>query len=392
MVLFQALLFLKPFIYERIFINAHHFWHALLLIYLFWFVIKKGYRLAIDSLFQNILLLFGLCTLLSFIYAIVKLHNQYFDSQHLYAICAGIFLSMLSFYEGKLASTLTKTVVASSVGICLVALYTLFLGTPSTIAYFRLHHLQYPFTEEFLNRRRAFFPFVSPDILGGFLILCFFLYLPFITRRKSSFLVIALIGITLILTKSIGIYFSVLAGLSIYLYAHHEKYSKKKALSILLGSLLVLSIFFIARQISEDRHHTPLFSLHRRANYIIKGIRMIVQHPFSGWGLGQFYPVSGTKYAHNLWVQLWAETGLPVLLVFCTFVGLTFKRGWQNIRQSLQPHEKKFHAALFSAHTAFIIHNCVDFDFFIFQASFLWWVLVGWIHYFYFNRVARSPA
>jgi|GEM_PF-2708656 len=389
MALFQIVLFLKPFIYERVFIYAHHFWHILLLAYLVWFVMKKKYAQAIDPLFQMLLLLFGLCTMLSFSYAIFALHNRYFDSQHLYAICAGIFLSMLAFYAGDRASSLTKAVLASAAGICLLALYTLFLGTPSTIAYFRLHHLHYPFTEEFLSRHRAFFPFVSPDILGSYLMLCFFLCLPVVHRKKKYLFLAAMLCLTLALTKSIGIYCSLLPGLCVYLYAQRKQYSKKIRLSVLISGVLILSAFFIMRQLFEDRHHTPLFSLQKRADYILQGLRMIAQHPLSGWGLGQFYPVCGTKYTHNLWIQLWAETGLPTLLVFCAFIGLTFKRGWQNIVHSPSPDEKKLAAALFSAHAAFVIHNCVDFDFFIFQASFLWWVLLGWIHYSYCMRVTR---
>lgn len=68
------------------------------------------------------------------------------------------------------------------------------------------------------------------------------------------------------------------------------------------------------------------------------GLGMIAENPVFGVGLGEFkqqssvyYDVAKERIAHNTYIQIAAESGVPALLTFLIFIGFTFR----SLRQSV---------------------------------------------------------
>jgi O-antigen ligase len=117
----------------------------------------------------------------------------------------------------------------------------------------------------------------------------------------------------------------------------------------------------------------PLFSLHKRVLYWKESIEIIRQHPFKGIGIGNL-SLKETRFSHNSYLQLWAETGILGLL---SWLGIIFIFLTENIKKIKLSSNKKFLAGIISGGVAFLLHNLIDFSFFIPQISFLWWVILG---------------
>ena len=145
----------------------------------------------------------------------------------------------------------------------------------------------------------------------------------------------------------------------------------KKTIFLVLAVVAILAITFFVRQAGQD-FTTPLFSLHMRLNYWQKTLEIICAHPFKGTTIGNF-SLSESRFAHNSYLQLWAEAGLFAFLSYLGIVFVFFKKGVAAIRR----HPDGYLGGFFIAGVVFIIHNLVDFTFFIPQVSFLWWVSLG---------------
>ena len=105
--------------------------------------------------------------------------------------------------------------------------------------------------------------------------------------------------------------------------------SRRRVRNLALGSVLLVPLSLMAPSSPVRRFLQPSFgdkeSVVARTTAWKVGLRMIQAHPLMGVGLGNFKPLMpryadpGTKVstiAHNTYVELAAETGLPSLLVF----------------------------------------------------------------------------
>ncbi len=111
---------------------------------------------------------------------------------------------------------------------------------------------------------------------------------------------------------------------------------------------------------------------------------MIKENPFLGKGLGTFMDYCalytnnfGTYYAHNCYLQIWAESGIFSLLSFLLFAGYIFYR---SIKVSLRM-PKSLNFFLLTGLTAgllgFLVHSFFEVSLYSFQLSFLFWVVLG---------------
>ena len=111
---------------------------------------------------------------------------------------------------------------------------------------------------------------------------------------------------------------------------------------------------------------------------------MIKEHPLLGKGLGTFMDYStlytnnfGAYYAHNCYLQMWAESGIFSLLCFLLFAGYVFYR---SIRVSLKM-PKSLNSYILIGLTAglmgFLVHSFFEVHLYSFQLSFLFWVVLG---------------
>ena len=111
---------------------------------------------------------------------------------------------------------------------------------------------------------------------------------------------------------------------------------------------------------------------------------MIKENPFLGKGLGTFMDYCrlytnnfGTYYAHNCFLQMWAESGIFSLLSFLLFVGYVF---YKSMKVSLgMPKSLNFFllTGLTAGLLGFLVHSFFEVHLYSFQLSFLFWVLLG---------------
>jgi len=137
--------------------------------------------------------------------------------------------------------------------------------------------------------------------------------------------------------------------------------------------LIGIALFFFRNRGDSDR-----FILARSAWGMIK------EHPLLGKGIGTFMDYCaqyingyGTYYAHNCYLQIWAESGIFSLLCFLLFVGYVF---YKSIKVSLKI-PKSLNSYILIGLTAglmgFLVHSFFEVHLYSFQLSFLFWTVLG---------------
>ena len=285
------------------------------------------------------------------------------------------------FYFEKEKNTHTRVLLMSGFFICLYALYLYAIISPYTLAYLRQQPVQSFFSEEYLLRKRAFAPFVLPSLLGGYLVMvipiCGGMVLSLIKKKKIGLdlafyiLCLAVSFFVLFLTKSVGAWFGLFGAF--FLYAIFTKKRNKKFITFVLLILLVLVIVLVLRQQTNKEFIRPAFSLKMRLSYWRDTIKIIMAHPLKGVGLGNF-SLKEARFAHNSYLQIWAEAGILGFVSWLAIVGLFFKEGIKRLRESSNNY---LFSGFFIGGAGFLFHNLVDFSFFIPQVCFLWWIILA---------------
>ena len=107
---------------------------------------------------------------------------------------------------------------------------------------------------------------------------------------------------------------------------------------------------------------------------------MIKEKPFLGKGIGTFMPyfinyfkVLGVQYAHNSFLQIWAEAGLFAFLSFVSFIALLLRQG---IKTFLKSHDY-FVLGLSCAIFGYLVHSFFDNHLYSLQLAVLFWFMAG---------------
>ena len=238
----------------------------------------------------------------------------------------------------------------------------------------------YPFAQELLSRHRAFMPYVSPSMLAGYLIMMLPLSVGYLFKDNKGYfklnlknvlltLPTLLIAFALFLTKSVGAFLSI--SLSLLLFIVLSKRFNRRNFLILLIFLLALASIFILRSYKTEYFTSPVFSIHKRIIYWQQTLSVILKHPFRGVGLGNL-PFIQSQFAHNSYLQIWAECGL---LGIVSFLGFLYKS--LKAIQAKKLVADKLYGGLAIANLAFLIHSLVDFGFFLPEVSIFWWIIIG---------------
>ena len=109
-------------------------------------------------------------------------------------------------------------------------------------------------------------------------------------------------------------------------------------------------------------------STQRRIDLLHSGIRMIGANPILGVGLGKFEEMSSVYYndargltAHNTFLEIGAESGLPALIAFGFFLILLFQSLLRSGRVALtleRPHVYEWTIAIQSGLAGFLLAAC----------------------------------
>lgn len=234
------------------------------------------------------------------------------------------------------------------------------------------------FAEQVIARRRVFGPFPLPGLFAGALLLTLpitiSLLKPWATttkRRIIGLIILAVQGSAFLLTQSLGGFLSL--GCATLIVMSLRRVSVKQRLALLGVIVAVVAVLLSVRPELTDLSH-PRNPITQRWQYWQSTVEMIRERPLRGIGASNYasvYPsyqkpqATQTRFAHNVWLQVWAEWGL---LGFIGIVGLfiaTFRRlSTQSAGVAI--------AILGYWHLA-----SIDITWSIFQVSCLWWPLFG---------------
>jgi len=363
-ILLLTLIFTRPFIASVAFTYSNAV-HSLLLAALLtaWFITRQPPWQKIKTI-KYPLLLFIAALALSVFFSQDKINSLKALYQYAIAIALFILVSSLG-KEEKIY--LVYTIIISAFTISLWAIYQYFFGLQRTLEYINKAQIDNPLFFDYLSRRRVFSPFINPNILGEYLGITLILV---IGIRNKLWIILPILS-AIILTKSLGGLLSTLVACVLYFYLTGSLTGKK--IILLLGLLLTILIIFIVRWRQGIQHTHLTFSWGMRLSYWRDALDLIKHRPLTGMGLGNFNIVP-SRYAHNSYLQLWAETGVFGLISFLWLVTAVFTPALKALRWL---KEKKLYACLIASCSVFLLHNLMDFSFFLPEVAFIWWIVLG---------------
>lgn len=119
---------------------------------------------------------------------------------------------------------------------------------------------------------------------------------------------------------------------------------------------------------SGVRHTAAEASTQAHIELFYSGIRMIADNPIFGVGLGKFKEMSGVYYdvikeriAHNTFIHIGAESGLPSLIAFAVLLFFVFLSLHSSGRLALvldQPHVYEWTVAMQAGLTGYLLSAC----------------------------------
>ena len=155
---------------------------------------------------------------------------------------------------------------------------------------------------------------------------------------------------------------------------------KKKILCIsaIILTLIILSLTILNRwERFLDTANTQN-SITQRLSYWRTAGAMIKDYAFLGTGPGNFKELflkyrigigTNTRYAHNIFLHTLAETGILGLIALL-YIIIDFFRKF-NLQSK--------HKFIFLGILSFLLHNLIDNTYFIPEAGFFFWILLGLI-------------
>jgi O-antigen ligase len=245
----------------------------------------------------------------------------------------------------------------------------------------------------FFNYRLDFFgrmtgPYENPIDLATYLMVIIPTLLAFaVVSRKPSrwplWGVLLLLSVCLVRTKAVGAWLGIGVGLLVMILLKTPV--RKPALILLMtlalsgGAVLSLGGRFEAVLSLSDIGMVDRWHMWQAA------LKMIGERPVFGFGLNTFMAnyldhwVGGQqlpRYAHNCYLQVAAETGLPGLLTFLALLYLFFARVVVELRR-LRPNDQSVLVGLTAGLLAFAVQAAVDTNFYALRQAALFWVLAG---------------
>ena len=363
---FRIVIFIRPFISSLAFFYLDYIYYILLIAFFFLWLLLNGIPWKETKSIKYPLLLFCLSIILSVIFS----KNKFNSLSEIYKyICALLLFLIAASLNYKDKIRIERTIILAGFIVSLLAVYQYFFGFKHILNYITKEKLSAYFSLVYVAEKRTFFPFVTPNTLAGFLIMVIPLVLTI--DGKEKWFILAPISLTLLFTKSLGAFLSLFLGMALYLYLRKDLAKMKYVLLVIIA--ICLAFVFILRQTAINIHTLPAYSLARRLNYWQDTLKIIKAHPFFGTGIGNFY-LRLSRYAHNSYLQICAEMGIFGLISFLWIVGSIFKSGFQNI--NISPYKKQI-AGLLTASAIFLIHNLVDFTFFLPEVALIWWIISG---------------
>ncbi len=355
-----TLIFIRPFISSLAFPYLNTYYSISLITALIaWVIMAKPSFIKFTKL-KIPLLLFSLSMVLSIYFSA----NHTNSLKEIYKYLTGIllFLFAASLTEEHKYRTI-RIIVLSAVLISILAIYQYFFGFKHLLNYLTTENINDPFISDYVNQKRAFLPFVTPNILGDYLFLITPLVL--IIRNSKKWLILLILLLAIFLPKSINTTIGLRIGMTFYLYLKKDLPFKKYYLIAL--PILAAAIIILLRQDNIKEYLSPVFSAIRRLEYWQETFDIITKYPLFWVGPGNFN-LTLSRYAHNTYLQICAELGILGILAIFYLVFSVFK---------VQKENNRFYIPLVAANILFLWSNFIGFSFFLPEVALIWWVIIG---------------
>ncbi|MFH1368250.1 MAG: O-antigen ligase family protein [Elusimicrobiota bacterium] len=214
---------------------------------------------------------------------------------------------------------------------------------------------------------------INANIVATFLAFCLFLALPNFSKGWLEKTVFFLILAGLIVTRSRN---AILVTIFIYMtyniFYSGRGFSRKIKINLvyLISALLVIAFLTLIKYISDKNFEG--FFLANRLMWWMTAFEMFKHNAFNGIGWGNFgnyfaaYKASAglySLYAHNIFLQFAAESGIPGLLGFI----LLLISGFFSFRSKINHKydDIPYFTSVFLAVFSLLLVNMLDFSFFV---------------------------
>ena len=169
----------------------------------------------------------------------------------------------------------------------------------------------------------------------------------------------------------------------IALYVHELKKFLAIALIFLLSIITFINIHpDTVERIETVKNFEMEQSVSERFLIWQSAVEMIKDYPMTGVGFGQFEQYYKREYiqpeakerwqshAHNTYLQLWAETGLPGLVIYCSMFGYILYQSWRR-------RDNQYAAMIFFSTAGFLLYSLTDYTYASFSAMRVYWFVFG---------------
>ena len=288
---------------------------------------------------------------------------------------------------------------------------------------FQYNGIDFSFWKGNVARLRVFGLFGNPGHFAGYLILPLSLTISlFFTSKNRNRKILFLIGIlamgtAIILTFTRAAYpalgVSLIFMFSLFLLSRGKSFIKenKKIFFIILIAIIIIAFLFIiptplskpGTVISQIKGRVSITQLinvfpssRRIAIWKFTGM-MIKDHPILGSGIGTFkyndlryqakffeqgdnrsiYPYGLAEYAHNEYLQLWAELGTIGLAIFLWLIIAYFNYGIRYLKREKDEQKQGIMIGLMGAVVAFLIDSLFWFPLHLSANVSLLWLFMG---------------
>ena len=365
-IILLILIFIRPFIASLAFPYLNIGYSAVLLVFLLAWTVFKGIPLFKIQPLKRPFVLFFLALIISVIFSTFKLNSFIELYRYISALLLFLIIATLN-HENR--TRVARILVFAGLAIALFGIYQRFFGFKDILGYLTKQNSPTSFTIDYISRKRVFYPFVTPNTLGGYLAMILPLALIF---KDRNWLIVPL-SFALLLTQSMGALLSLFFAVLIY-FSFQGKL-KKREIIFLLSLILIIICVFVARVGIQKEHARPLMSTLMRLNYWKESLLVIKKFPLTGVGLGNFF-ISSSLFAHNSFLQILAEMGILGIIAFIWLINKVLAMAFRILKKS----GKKELALLLIANLTFLLNNVMDFSFFLPEVMLVWWVILGLLY------------
>ena len=231
---------------------------------------------------------------------------------------------------------------------------------------------------------RALGTFIHPNVMAGFLLMVIPLVYMLLIKKNSKpflFLISVVVTLGLFVTYSRAAIALYIISLPFMFIVLKKEESTKKAITyigIVIVFALVLLVFLISsynrlnKQTLASKYALPKISAVNDMSFIVRkdlamgAIDIIKHHPWLGTGPGTFHIAYRmyqqgaiySKYAHNNYLEMASEIGIPGLIVYLIFIG-----GMLWMLGSAWKRGATLAGVVLISLVLFILHTSVDFDY-----------------------------